>query len=301
MDITNDSTNLPKVAVLMSTYNGSAWVVEQINSIMSQENVEIKLIIRDDGSTDDTINLLKSLNLSNTTIIEGENIGASNSFSEMLKNCIPLEYPYIAFSDQDDVWYPKKLINAIQMLLTSRVNFYFSSRHIVRNNSCKIIRTIPSHKITPTVYNSIFENPAAGCTTVLTGEGAKMYGSIKRPHPIPFDFWIYLLAVWNFDVVFDPNAQIQYRIHENNSVGLPGNLSRLKSLLLKTVPRAKICLESIPEAMARKNTQEFDRLNSIFRTDARARRIFYVCQIPKIRSSTFQSNILKIYLAIKPN
>ena len=64
-----------KVAVLLSTYNGSKYIKEQIDSILSQEGVNIDIYIRDDGSTDETVNIIYEYKSNNIFLTEGENIG----------------------------------------------------------------------------------------------------------------------------------------------------------------------------------------------------------------------------------
>ena len=93
----------PKVLVLMSTYNGAIFLKEQLDSILNQEDVNVELLIRDDGSTDSTKFILKEYeNYPNCTIVYGNNIGASNSFLWLLENCGKSDY--YSFSDQDDIW-----------------------------------------------------------------------------------------------------------------------------------------------------------------------------------------------------
>lgn len=93
-----------KVIVLMSTYNGEKYLKEQIDSILNQVKVEVFLMIRDDGSSDNTIAILKEYERQNRNIkiIKGKNIGVGNSFMQLLYNSAEAEY--YAFADQDDVW-----------------------------------------------------------------------------------------------------------------------------------------------------------------------------------------------------
>ena len=76
---------MKKVCVLMSTYNGEQFVNEQIESILNQIEVDIHIIIRDDGSVDNTVNIIKAFNDPRITLVEGKNIGWKKSFSELLR------------------------------------------------------------------------------------------------------------------------------------------------------------------------------------------------------------------------
>ena len=78
---------MDKVVVLMSTYNGARYLREQVNSVLSQKDVKVQLIVRDDGSTDETISILDEFIrcADNIRYIKGGNIGPCSSFLELLK------------------------------------------------------------------------------------------------------------------------------------------------------------------------------------------------------------------------
>ena len=101
---------MTSIAVMMSTFNGEAYVEEQINSILNQLNVKISLFIRDDGSKDKTISIIRNkINRnSNIQLIQGENVGVGNSFMNLLYST-PDDYDFYAFSDQDDIWESEKI------------------------------------------------------------------------------------------------------------------------------------------------------------------------------------------------
>ena len=106
-----------KIAVLMSTYNGERYLREQIDSILNQKiEVCFDLIVRDDGSTDKTIEILKMYADAGKLFFSiGKNVGAARGFVNLLHE--NPGYDYYAFSDQDDVWNEDKLkkgITAIQ-------------------------------------------------------------------------------------------------------------------------------------------------------------------------------------------
>ena len=93
-----------KVNILMSTYNGEKYIEEQIQSILNQEEVIIKLYIRDDGSTDNTVKIIESFNKENIVLFKMSNIGWKKSSLELTKLVEYHDDEYYAFSDQDDVW-----------------------------------------------------------------------------------------------------------------------------------------------------------------------------------------------------
>ena len=108
--------NTPAVAVVMSTYNGMPYVGEQVQSVLSQEGVEPRLFVRDDGSTDGTVEYLRSLEeKGELTLLSGGNLGVVGSFVELLRRA-PAEFEWVALCDQDDVWRPDKLARAVAAL-----------------------------------------------------------------------------------------------------------------------------------------------------------------------------------------
>ena len=104
-----------KVQILMSTYNGEDYIREQLDSILAQSYPDVDILIRDDGSKDDTFVILKEYEErhSNIKAFQGENLGINKSFFELLKKS---QGDYIGFCDQDDYWLPEKIEKAVQQL-----------------------------------------------------------------------------------------------------------------------------------------------------------------------------------------
>ena len=114
------SKYIPRVAVLMSTYNGERYLREQIDSIAAQRDVEVFLWVRDDGSCDETRALLLEFSkkprgsILSWKVEMGDNRGFLGSFENLLTGAEGCDF--YAFSDQDDYWFPEKLTKAIVAL-----------------------------------------------------------------------------------------------------------------------------------------------------------------------------------------
>lgn len=104
------------VCVMMSTYNGEKFLERQIDSILDQKEVNIELIIRDDGSNDATCKIIQKYieKHKNIQVYFGINLGYERSFFDLMLKAG--EYKYYAFSDQDDVWDDFKLKKAIEKM-----------------------------------------------------------------------------------------------------------------------------------------------------------------------------------------
>lgn len=211
---------MKKVQVLMSTYNGEKYLKEQIESILNQENVEISLLIRDDGSTDKTLAMLEDITKENKNVhyYTSQNIGAARSFMDLVNQSN--EADYYAFADQDDVWKPKKLISAIEKLESDIdiPSLYISAVEVVDEelNTIEIKKVSGEHCF----EGEMAKNFATGCTMVFN---KKLCDIIKMYNPIYLimhDSWITRVCyAIGGNVIIDQEPYIKYRQHANNVVG----------------------------------------------------------------------------------
>ena len=209
-----------KIQVLLSTYNGEKYIKEQIESILKQEKVEVSLLIRDDGSSDKTIEIVQELAKTNQniTIYEGQNIGPARSFMDLINNSG--DFNYFAFADQDDVWKPQKLISAINKIeqAQKKTQEQESALEVVDEN----LNTIEIKKVSGNFCfeGEMVKNFATGCTQVFN---KAMRDKIKKYHPtylIMHDSWITRVCyAIGGNVIIDENTYIKYRQHTNNVLG----------------------------------------------------------------------------------
>ena len=92
-------------SICIATYNGEKYIKEQLTSILSQINIDDEVIISDDGSTDQTTEIIKSLNDSRIKLIKGDFHNFTFNFENAIKQA---KGEYIFLADQDDVWLPNK-------------------------------------------------------------------------------------------------------------------------------------------------------------------------------------------------
>ena len=221
---------MEKVQILMSTYNGEKYLKEQIQSIINQQNIELSILIRDDGSQDRTKEILKELSEKYPIkYYEGKNIGPAKSFMDLVTESNE-DYDYYAFSDQDDVWMPQKIINAIKKMQYSCniPALYISSLEIVDEN----LNTIGMKKLNG-IHNfesEMIRNFATGCTMVMN---KKLLNIIKLYSPnyiIMHDSWITRVCyAIGGKVIIDNNSYIKYRQHKKNVLGYKDDsLKKLK-------------------------------------------------------------------------
>lgn len=109
---------MENIQILLSTYNGANFLVAFLKSLNQQTHTNWHILVRDDGSTDDTLTILNQFKESTgkIDIFQGSNIGAKASFAALLELARKQDAPYYAFADQDDQWLPNKLENAMKAL-----------------------------------------------------------------------------------------------------------------------------------------------------------------------------------------
>ena len=214
------------VSVVLSTYNGSKYIVPQIESILNQKDVAVKLLIRDDGSTDNTPEILTyySGKYNNVFVDLSTNIGIGNSFMNALyeTDCYS---DYYAFADQDDVWLENKLISAIEKIRNVSDMALYASNQIVVDMELKNPHL--RFKVAPLInYGTIIRgNIISGCTYVMTNRLRNFLCTVKhRPSEELLrnrihDAWVAEIAALFGRIVFDDVSYILYRQHDENAVG----------------------------------------------------------------------------------
>lgn len=240
------------VAVLMSTYNGEVYLRDQIESVLQQSGVNVTIYVRDDGSKDATMQILKEYEEKGKLIlldIPG-NLGPGVSFMELLYT-VPT-HAYYAFADQDDIWKPEKLIVGIRMLeeQSNGIPGLYCSNQILfvdEKETQMRFSAPPSH----TLISCICGNHISGCTMLFNYELYNIAAAGKADASLIkirlHDTWMITVALITGNVIYDHNSYIDYRIHSNNTVGLrSGRFKRLVQKLKNDDARngrSRLCQE----------------------------------------------------------
>lgn len=224
------------ILIILASFNGVKHIKQQIDSILSQEDVNIDLKIFDDGSTDGTVELISSIFTSERIqIIQNENptgSSAKNFFQalQQIEEACFEKYNYIAFADQDDIWLPNKIKEAGIILDTQEADLYMSNLILWQEKSNR--KSIVNKAFSQKKYDYLFEGGSAGCTYVLSAKFAlKLKEIIKSTDYLYWkffshDWFIYFIARSNnLKVAIDKRAFILYRIHETNIHGQLNTLS----------------------------------------------------------------------------
>lgn len=219
------------IDILLATYNGQAYLKEQIDSILAQSNTDWRLLIRDDGSDDDTTSIIKSYLAKypdRIKLIEnkGRHLGASLNFNSLLETSTA---EYIMFSDQDDVWLPTKIELTLNLMKTTERAY--PDKPVLVHTDLRVVdsrlKTIAKSMwqcqgIFPENGNNVnkvmLQNIATGCTIMIN----KKAKTISLPIPaeaVMHDWWIAINVAKYGKIVYLPDQLVLYRQHRNNVVG----------------------------------------------------------------------------------
>ena len=203
----------------MSTYNGEKYIRMQLDSIRNQTYENIRVLIRDDGSTDQTVSILEEYAKKDgrITYYRGKNIGVIQSFLELLKNSSD-EAAFYAFSDQDDVWLPEKIERAVEKIKDTKEPALYCSETYLTDGELNVLHK-DAKMARPSFGNALVQNICTGCTAVIN---RRLRNLVKETNPqkiVMHDWWLYLSATAFGKVYYDEEAYIKYRQHGDNRYG----------------------------------------------------------------------------------
>ena len=221
--------NENRIAILLATYNGSRYIEEQINSLISQSFQDWHLYIHDDDSTDETKSILANYEKSfpqKISILDGEATGgARNNFFYLLEQ---IESPLYMFCDQDDVWLPNKIQTEVDALqgeeMTTSPILVFTDLKIVDDKLQTIAGSLWRYYNLNTenieMKSLILQNVITGCTVLINKKMRDMMISYHCIDNVPMhDKWAAMIAL-QFGKTIRINQQtVLYRQHEDNSIG----------------------------------------------------------------------------------
>ena len=202
------------ISVCMATYNGGRYLREQVDSILSQLSQDDELIVSDDGSTDNTIQILKDYNDSRIKIFHNSvRHGVNANFENALRHA---KGDYIFFSDQDDIWLPGK-VNACISFLSDNCDCVFHDAAIIDKNGSTVRKSfyegrIPSGAFLPNFIKTSY----MGCRMAINRRCLKYVLPYPKNLKCFQEGWIASMIALKSEVKFIPFLGILYRRHGNN-------------------------------------------------------------------------------------
>lgn len=230
----------PTVAVLLATYNGEKFLVEQLESILSQTYQNIHLYCADDSSTDKTKDILyqfKNQYPEKISLYCHEvNQGYVKNFEFLLKNC---SEKYIALSDQDDIWHPEKLDEEMSLLQEVEKNtnnqavLVHSDLEMINEENYILHKSYFKYRKYKLKNSKDLGHILGPCgvmgNTIVMNSKLK---SLILPFPDLLDmhdYWIAVIAELFGHRVTINKPLVQYRIHEKNVSNSKDRLAKKKN------------------------------------------------------------------------
>lgn len=221
------TSTLPQVDVLMSTYNGAAFLDAQMTSILNQRDVDLRLIVRDDGSTDSTVEILtRWASVEPRVLIDTDfqQLGISRSFERLARLS---DAPFFAFSDQDDLWYPNRLRLQVDTLIAEGLRYrpamVCADSHL-RANDDELISFMRQSKLlnipfAPTLAHATVQNFAIGHTIVGTRELAALLAELPGTDLLLHDWKAASITCGLGTARFLSQPVAMHRVHAEASIG----------------------------------------------------------------------------------
>lgn len=226
------------IDIAMATYNGEQFISDQINSIIEQTHQDWVLYISDDGSTDNTVSIIKDFALEDSRIklinIDRQG-GVISNFNKALEST---SAEFIVLSDQDDLW-PQDRLDILLAAISKdnsikQPKLVFTDLTLINEAGETIAKSFyKENKLNPLEnlrgYNLLWKSTVYGCTTIMN----RALLDVALPIPVKVhmhDQWLAMKAHQNRGLEFIDVSTIMYRQHSNNVVGgiNKGILNRIK-------------------------------------------------------------------------
>jgi glycosyltransferase involved in cell wall biosynthesis len=236
--VTGTPTSKREIEVLLATFNGARFLRPQIESILDQSWPSVRIVARDDGSSDETSEILAEyrarFGLRFSVLPTAKPTGSAKlNFETLLQHSTD---PWVAFADQDDIWLPNKLERCAaamerleQAFGPDRPLLVFSDLEVV---DCQLAIQHPSfwkHEgLDPNTVNHLgrllLQNVVTGCTMLINRPLAKLAAQMPSA-ALMHDSWTALLACLYGKAEFIPEPLVRYRQHSGNVVGASAPMS----------------------------------------------------------------------------
>jgi len=239
------------IDILLATYNGQAYLREQINSILSQSNQDWQLIVRDDASDDNTLSIIKDYEArysGRIKLVEDNDghLGASLNFQRLLEKSVS---EYIMFSDQDDVWLPHKIELTLNLMKATEKDC--PNKPILVHTDLKVVdsqlKTIADSmwqyegtcpKTGNDLNKVLLQNVATGCTMMINRKAKAVSLPIPK-EAVMHDWWIVISVARHGKIVYVSDTLVLHRQHPNNVIGAKKTLRQDVMGFLKNLPSLK--------------------------------------------------------------
>ena len=236
---------MKRVQVLLSSYNGEKYIQKQLDTIFAQKGVEVSCLVRDDGSSDGTLQVLRAYQEQEPRLqwVQGENLGWRKSFMELLR--LAGEADYYAFSDQDDEWFEDKLLTGVGMLeqRPEDIPLLFHCARIRKDPGGEQEQQMLPRPLS--VKNALMQEYCQGCAMMINRRARDLLCAYRPKGTYGHDFWVGVVCYLLGEVHYSPRP-LFYHINHRDNTTATGDVhacqkGRLQSILKGTAPYNNPC------------------------------------------------------------
>lgn len=295
-------SSIPKVTVCLATYNGGDFLREQIESLLSQKNIDVSIIAGDDGSEDNTLEILDEYLSAGliSKVLFFDRIGSTGNFASLVQECANVEF--VAFADQDDIWDVDKLGILISEFSGKEPQLVFCGRDIL-GDSTEIPVTLLTSGKRLGFKNALIESSVPGNTIVINKQAIDIVNKSLISQVKYFDAYLYLLLSAFGRVFYVDKPLVRYRIHSKNQVGLgkKGITEKLESIA-NYIRTAEIFESDFGNILTAEKRQVLNKFLNSFRSSNFLQSAIQILKSPvqrQKRAETLGWKILAVVLRLR--
>jgi hypothetical protein len=261
-----------RVQILLSTWNGERWLPELLASLEQQTFQDWQLLVRDDGSTDQTLRILLKWQEEHPDklaglILDGKHLGSKLSFSRLVEASIA---PCLMFCDQDDVWFPEKVEVQYTALRRLEAQYGEDTPLLVHSDLVVVDENRALQAVSFWDYRDfaveqrkqayLLNNVVTGCATAFNRAAALLAFPLPV-YAMEHDRWLALVCAWFGQVLPLAHPLLLYRQHADNLIGAkPANLEGLSARTEAWSKQAEVFLHRFGERL---NAQDYQMVAAL--------------------------------------
>jgi glycosyltransferase involved in cell wall biosynthesis len=225
----------------LCTFNGERFLQEQLNSFLVQTHQNWHLWVSDDGSQDQTLDILADFSRNHPGRVRSIYSGPARNHAANFLSLLArqeIEADYFSFADQDDIWDPSKLSHALNSLgaYDDTKPLLYCGRTRIVDEANREIGLSPLFRKPPSFANALVQSIGGGNTMVINNRARSLLCVSSATVPVSHDWWAYIVVMGcGGNVVYDLQPTLRYRQHNENVIGVNsswrGRLTRLIMLL----------------------------------------------------------------------
>ncbi|UOG93209.1 MAG: glycosyltransferase family 2 protein [Candidatus Thiothrix sulfatifontis] len=261
-----------RVQILLSTWNGERWLPELLASLEKQTFQDWQLLIRDDGSTDQTLRILLKWQAAHPDklaglLLDGSHLGSKLSFSRLVEASTA---PCLLFCDQDDVWFPEKVELQYTALRRLEAQYGEATPLLVHSDLVVVDEERAIQAVSFWDYRAfevaqrkqayLLNNVVTGCATAFNRAAAELAFPVPV-YALEHDRWLALVCAWFGQIQALPHPLLLYRQHDENAIGAePATVNGLSTRVDGWSQQAEVFLHRFGERL---NAEDFKLVTAV--------------------------------------